>query len=204
MAAAGRTDAGVHATGQVVSFTTESKLSAEQWVRALNAHLPPAVAVCRAVDVPDDFHARYSAASREYRYTILNRPTRPAIGRQYAWWVRQPLDAAAMHAAVQLLVGTHDFAAFAGASDRTSTVRTVLAAAVSHEPPHLWIDIAANAFLLHMVRNVVGTLVEIGKGCLEASELATILASCDRSRAAATAPPHGLCLVRVRYGDAPL
>ena len=199
--AAGRTDAGVHATGQVVSFTTEKVVP---WVRALNAHLPPTIAVVRAVEVPSDFHARYSATSRAYRYTILNRPERSPVGRQYAWHVPRPLDVETMHAAAQTLLGTHDFAAFAGASDRTNTVRTLLSSSVSSAPPHVYVDVEADAFLLHMVRNVVGTLVEIGNGCLEASELATILASCDRSRAAATAPPHGLCFVRVRYGDAPI
>jgi tRNA pseudouridine38-40 synthase len=194
----------VHAAGQVVSFTTESRLPPDRWVKALNAHLPPTIAVRRAAEVPDSFHARYSATTREYRYTILNRPTRPAIGRQYAWWIPQMLDAEAMHRAAQVLLGSHDFSAFAGSSPRSSSIRTVLVASVSTHPDHVIIDLAANAFLLHMVRNVVGTLAQIGKGCLEASELATILASCDRSRAAATAPPHGLCLVRVNYGDAPL
>jgi tRNA pseudouridine38-40 synthase len=154
--------------------------------------------------VLDSFHARYGATSREYRYTILNRLTRPAIARQYAWWVPQSLNDEAMNQAIQTLVGTHDFSAFAGASDRTNTVRTLHTAAATRDGDSVYVDLAANAFLLHMVRNVVGTVVQIGKGCLEASELATILASCDRSRAAATAPPHGLCLVRVRYGDAPL
>lgn len=184
-----------------MSFTTEKAIP---WFRALNAHLPPSIAVVRAVEVGDDFHARYSAVSRAYRYTILNRPARGPVGRQYAWHVPQPLNAAGMHAAVQQLVGTHDFAAFAGASDRTNTVRTLISASVALRSDLVEIGLEANAFLPHMVRNVVGTLVEVGKGCLEAPELATILASCDRSRAAATAPPHGLCFVRVRYGDAPI
>jgi len=201
VAGAGRTDAGVHATGQVASFTTESRLGPDEWPRALNAHLPPTIAVVRASVVPDDFHARYSARSREYRYTIVNRRARPAIGRQYRWHVPQPLDAEAMHAALQSLVGKHDFAAFAGDARRHATVRTILAASCARQGDEVVVDVAADAFLPHMVRNVVGTLVQIGKGCLEASELATILASCDRSRAAATAPPHGLCLVRVNYGD---
>lgn len=185
-----------------MSFTTESRLGPDEWARALNAHLPPTIAVRRAVAVPDGFHARFSARSREYRYTILNRPTRAAVGRQYRWHVPQPLDVEAMSRAVAVLVGRHDFASFAGDARRENTERTLLSAACRRDGDDVLVEVAADAFLPHMVRNVVGTLVQVGKGCLEASELATILASCDRSRAAATAPPHGLCLVRVNYGDA--
>jgi tRNA pseudouridine38-40 synthase len=199
--AAGRTDAGVHATGQVVSFTTESGLAPEQWVGALNAHLPPAIAVRESWAAPDGFHARFSATSRSYRYTILNRPARPAIGRQYRWHIPQPLDEGPMRDGLLRLRGRHDFASFAGASpDRRGTVRTVLATGCERCGDEIRIDLTADAFLPHMVRNVVGTLALVGRGQLAPSELATILARRVRAAAGPTAPAHGLCLVRVHYG----
>jgi tRNA pseudouridine38-40 synthase len=179
---------------------------AEDWTRALNAHLPPSIVVLSVREVPERFHARFSATSREYRYTILNRAVRPALERHRVWHLQAPLDTAAMDRALAGLVGTHDFAAFAGASADlragASTTRTVLRAACARdEADHVYVDVEANAFLPHMVRNVVGTLVLIGRGSLEPSAIDTILASRDRGRAGATAPPHGLCLVRVHYGD---
>ena len=157
----------------------------------------------RVDEKPEGFHARYSARSRSYRFTILNRPARPAVGRQYQWHVRHPLDAAALDAALEPLEGTHDFAAFSGASDRDNTVRTLLSASCTREGDRVYIDLTADAFLPHMVRNVVGTLVLVGRGSLEPGAVATILASRDRRRAGPTAPPDGLCLVRVNYGDTP-
>ncbi len=205
VAGAGRTDAGVHATGQVASFTTESRLATEAWARALNAHLPSTIAALAVREMPDGFHARFSAASREYRYTILNRPVRSALERDRVWHVAAALDVAAMAGSLADLVGQHDFAAFAGASASlragASTIRTVLSAACRREVDHLQVDICANAFLPHMVRNLVGTLVQVGRGSLEPAAIGTILASRDRRRAGPTAPPDGLCLVRVHYGD---
>jgi tRNA pseudouridine38-40 synthase len=205
VAGAGRTDAGVHATGQVASFTTESGLATEAWMRALNAHLPSTIAALAVREMPSGFHARFSAASREYRYTILNRPVRSALERGRVWHVAASLDAAAMTLSLADLVGQHDFAAFAGASKSlragASTTRTVLSAACRREGDHLQVDLSANAFLPHMVRNVVGTLVLVGRGSLEPAAVRAILASRDRRRAGPTAPPDGLCLVRVNYGD---
>ena len=184
---AGRTDAGVHAWAQVASFTTESELTARVWQRALNAHLPPTIAAREVRVAPEGFHARFSALSRSYRYTIVNRPVRSAIGRQYHWHVRPPLDVGRMDQAVRALVGRHDFAAYAGSSGdaRGSTVRTVLRAGCSRFGDEIFVDVEADAFLTHMVRNIVGTLVQVGGGAKKAQ----------------TAPPHGLCLVSVNYGD---
>jgi len=195
----------VHATGQVASFTTESRLTTEVWTRALNAHLPSTIAALAVREMPAGFHARFSAASREYRYTILNRPARSALERGRVWHLAASLDAAAMAAALTALVGQHDFAAFAGTSAElragSSTIRTVLRAACRREGEHLQVELCADAFLPHMVRNVVGTLVLVGRGSLEPAAIESILAGRDRRRAGPTAPPDGLCLVRVNYGD---
>lgn len=203
--AAGRTDTGVHATGQVVSFTTTSTIRTNQWPNALNAHLPRTIAVRQAFDVPDAFHARFSAKSRSYRYTIVNRPYRLAVGRAYCWRVAPQLDVPAMNNSVAHLMGQHDFSAFAGAShDRdseSSNIRVVLQTACTRIQDQILIDIEANAFLPHMVRNIVGSLVKVGRGEWPSSALVEILASQDRKRAGATAPPQGLCLMRVHYGD---
>jgi tRNA pseudouridine38-40 synthase len=194
----------VHATGQVASFTTESRLTTEVWTRALNAHLPSTIAALAVREMPAGFHARFSAASREYRYTILNRPARSALERGRVWHLSAPLDTAAMAAGLRPLVGQHDFAAFAGTSadlGAARTTRTVLRAACRREGEHVEVELCANAFLPHMVRNVVGTLVLVGRGSLEPAAIGSILASRDRRRAGPTAPPDGLCLVRVNYGD---
>jgi tRNA pseudouridine38-40 synthase len=195
----------VHATGQVASFTTESRLATEAWTRALNAHLPSTIAALAVREMPEGFHARFSATSREYRYTILNRPPRSPLERGRSWHVAAPLDRTAMAEALAALVGQHDFAAFAGASADlragASTTRTVLSAACRREGDHLHVDLHANAFLPHMVRNVVGTLVQVGRGSREPEAIRSILVSRDRGRAGPTAPPDGLCLVRVHYGD---
>lgn len=174
-------------------------------MRALNAHLPLSIVALAVREVPEGFHARYSALSRAYRYTILNRPLRSALTRRTAWHVTTPLDLAAMARGVEALVGTHDFAAFAGASgdrrENASTTRTLLGATCQRDGELIQLDISANAFLPHMVRNIVGTLVLVGRGALEPEALASILSTRDRSQAGPTAPPHGLCLARVHYGD---
>lgn len=202
---AGRTDAGVHALGQVVSFTTESRLGLETWGRALNAHLPATIAVREVVEKEPGFHARFSATSREYRYTILNRPARAAIGRQYHWHRPGALDVARMDRVARGIVGRHDFAAFAGATGdrlgRPNTVRTVMRVDCRREDQEVVFEVTADAFLPHMVRNLVGTLVLAGRDQLDEAGMLAILASRDRARAGPTAPPHGLCLVRVNYGD---
>lgn len=202
--AAGRTDAGVHARGQVVSFRTGSPLPVERLHRALLALLPADITVHRVQEMPPGFHARRDARRRLYRYTILNRPVRPAIGRQYVWHVPDPLDVAAMQAACRYLIGTHDFAAFAGLSSGRRgrrTERTVYRADLWREQAAVIFEIEANAFLPQMVRTIVGTLVEIGRGRREPAAMAAILAARDRRAAGPTAPPQGLCLMRVWYDE---
>ena len=199
---AGRTDAGVHACGQVAAARVARVPSDLGRLRkSLNALTPDDVAV-REIDVVDDaFDPRRDARSRVYEYRILNAPAGSPFWRRYAWHVPQPLDTAAMDAAARELLGEHDFAAFRGADAEPvrSTVRRVIESALHDAPPLLVYRIEATAFLKHMVRNIVGTLVEVGRGERAADSLATLLAGRDRTRAGATAPPHGLMLVAVRY-----
>ncbi|MDX2168832.1 MAG: tRNA pseudouridine(38-40) synthase TruA [Deltaproteobacteria bacterium] len=197
--AAGRTDAGVHASGQVVSFHAERALSPDVVCRALNAHTAADVAV-RQVDVVDDaFDPRRHARSRRYVYRIWNRRVPSPFWRRYAWHVPQPLDVAEMARAAAELLGEHDFSSFRAAGcDAAHPVRRVLRSIVEADGALLRYEIEATAFLRHMVRNIVGTLVEIGLG-RRAADLTALLAARDRSLAAATAPAAGLCLVEVRY-----
>ena len=197
---AGRTDAGVHATGQVVHFDTESRRSDRGWVLGANSNLPDDISVLWAHEVGDDFHARYSATARSYRYLILNRLQRSALQRHRAWWMHQPLDADRMHRAAQVLVGEHDFSAFRAAGCQASTpMREVGSIAVSRDGHWIGIDITANAFLMHMVRNITGTLAAIGRGDEPESWLEAVLKGRDRCAAGVAAPAHGLTLVRVTY-----
>jgi tRNA pseudouridine38-40 synthase len=176
-------------------------LGPEQWLGALNAHLPRAISVREVWDAPEGFHARFSATSRSYRYSIVNRRARPAVGRQYRWHVPQPLDEGAMAAGVSRLIGKHDFASFAGSSpDTRGTIRTLIQASCARLDDEIVVDVTADAFLPHMVRNVVGTLALVGRGVLPPDALSDILAARDRRKAGPTAPPHGLCLVAVNYG----
>ncbi len=197
--AAGRTDAGVHAAGQVIAFDTAWRHSLGDLQRALNAVLPADVAVLEVAEAAPDFHPRYAARSRRYRYTIYNAPVRCPLARRYSLHVAEPLGLAAMQQAAQCLVGEHDFAAFGRPPQGETTVRRVLAAEWGGELPWLTFDIEANAFLYHMVRSIVGTLLLVGRGEMSVEEFAAVLASCDRGRAGPTAPPHGLCLMEVRY-----
>lgn len=197
---AGRTDAGVHAAGQVVNFKTRSRLSAEELKRALNALLPPDIAVREASAVPEDFHARYSAKSRAYRYTILNRESRSALLHRWAYHVEAPLNVGAMDAACQKLVGRHDLACFGGAqAPGKGTVRRVYRAGCRREGDKVLVDLEADAFLPHMVRNIVGTLIWVGRGKIDLARIEAILASRDRRQAGPAAPPQGLCLMKVSY-----
>jgi len=203
---AGRTDAGVHARGQRASFVTASTLPPETMLRALNALLPPDLAVLHVQVVPEGFHARFSARRRVYRYTIYNAPLRSPLARRYAWHVPGALDVAAMAAGLEMLLGEHDFASFAGAiegpaSKTRNTVRTIEAARCWAEPPWMYIEIAAPSFLRHMVRNIVGQLVLVGQGRCNLDELRAIVAARERGRAGPPAPPHGLCLMRVEYEE---
>ena len=197
----GRTDAGVHALGQTASFKTRSRLTAKVFFNGLNSLLPADVVVLSCVKMPDTFHARFDVQSKRYRYHILNRAIAPAIGRQFVWHIRKPLDPAAMDQAAGILLGTHDFKAFEGTgSPRDHTVRSVTESTLkSTGGGNLTYDIAANGFLRFMVRNIVGTLVEVGLGKLAVQEVTDILKSKDRSRAGATAPPQGLFLIEVMY-----
>jgi tRNA pseudouridine38-40 synthase len=176
-------------------------LGPEQWLGALNAHLPPPISVLQVWDAPGGFHARFSATSRSYRYTIVNRRPRPSIGRTYRWHVPQPLDVAPMAKALAHLLGRHDFASFAGSSpDTRGTVRTLIDASCARVDEEIRVDVTADAFLPHMVRNVVGSLALVGRGALPPDTFSDILAARDRRKAGPTAPPHGLCLVAVNYG----
>jgi len=198
--AAGRTDRGVHARGQVVHFDCATARPLSAWVRGVNAFLPDGVAVLWARETASDFHARYSARSRTYRYVLLNRPVRPALAAHHAGWFHLPLDVDAMRAAAALLVGEHDFSAFRSAECQARTpVRAVHRLDVTRRGERIDFVVEANAFLHHMVRNLVGTLVYAGKGRLSPAQVGEILASRDRARAAPTFAPQGLYLERVAY-----
>jgi tRNA pseudouridine38-40 synthase len=199
----GRTDAGVHALGQVASFKCQTRLSPGTIQKALNSLLPDAIVIRDCKPVAPTFHARYDATRKTYRYRILNHPLAVAVGRQYAWHLRRPLDLDAMRGATAVLLGRHDFSAFEGAgSARSHAVRQVFRAFIDREDKaeFLAFDIEADGFLRFMVRNIVGTLVLVGGGKISGAKFEEILLSKERKRAGATAPPHGLFLMGVRYG----
>lgn len=197
---AGRTDTGVHASGQVVHFDTQSERSDRAWLLGANSNLPDDVSVTWAQRVDDTFHARFSATSRSYCYRILNRLERSALYRDRAWWVYQALDADAMAEAAQSLLGRHDFSAFRAAGCQASTaVREISSIAVRRHADWIVISVTANAFLQHMVRNIVGSLVAVGLGEQEVAWVQEVLERCDRKAGGMAAPPHGLTLVQVEY-----
>ena len=199
---AGRTDTGVHAIGQVVHFDTASERSDRGWLLGANSNLPDDINVTWARRVDDDFHARFSAASRSYSYRILNRLERSALHRNRAWWVYQPLDADAMHEAALLLLGRHDFSAFRAAGCQASTAeREITAIAVRRDGDWITLTVTANAFLQHMVRNIAGSLATVGLGEQPVSWISEVLHSADRKSGGIAAPPHGLTLVSVGYPD---
>lgn len=197
---AGRTDAGVHALDQVVHFDTAMERVETAWVRGVNAFLPPACAVKWSHRVADDFHARYSALSRCYRYVLLNHPVRPAADASRVGWFHLPLDLANMQHAARLIVGEHDFSAFRSAECQARTpVRTLERLDIARRGSHIVFEFRANAFLHHMVRNIVGSLVYVGKGKYPPQWLGEVLESRDRRRAAPTFEAAGLYLLRVSY-----
>jgi tRNA pseudouridine38-40 synthase len=198
-AAAGRTDAGVHASGQVVCFDSPRDIALATLQRALNALTPADLSVRRADTVPDEFDPRRAARSRRYVYRVWNRRELSPFWRRYAWHVPWPLDVAAMQQAAAQLLGEHDFSSFRAAGcDAAHPIREVLRSELEGRGDLLLYTIEASAFLRHMVRNIVGTLVEVGSA-RRRTDMAALLAARDRTLAAATAPAHGLCLTEVRY-----
>jgi tRNA pseudouridine38-40 synthase len=197
---AGRTDSGVHARCQVVHFDSEATRTIRGWTLGTNSQLPPSVAVIWAREVAEDFHARYSARARRYRYTIQNRPIRPALDARRVAWERAPLDIDAMQSAAQALVGEHDFSAFRTVQCQArSTFRNVREITISRARDEISIEIEANAFLHHMVRNIVGSLLPIGRGEQREAWLGELLAGRDRAKAGPTAPAAGLTFLGPRY-----
>ncbi len=198
---ASRTDAGVHALGQVAHFQTEVTIPLHGFRLGLNSTLPPQIAVIEAVEVAADFHARFSARGKRYRYTILNRRDPSPLQRSTTWWRSRRLDIDAMQTAAAALIGEHDFSAFraAGCTART-TSRHISRLDVTRAGDLVLLEVDGNAFLRHMVRIITGTLVEVGEARRPADSLPTLLASRDRTQAGQTAPPQGLTLIEVRYG----
>ncbi|RLC01842.1 MAG: tRNA pseudouridine(38-40) synthase TruA [Deltaproteobacteria bacterium] len=201
LAGSGRTDAGVHAIGQTASFNSDAGLSPDIYFKGLNSLLPDdiLIRVCESVDPA--FHARYNARSKIYQYRILNRDMPSIMERHYVWHIRRQLNIEAMQKAVSYLVGEHDFKAFEGTgSPRTSTVRHVIRAGIREtKGDQILFDIEADGFLRYMVRNIVGTLVDVGKGRIPGEDVNRIFLSRDRNQAGATAPAKGLFLMKVNY-----
>ena len=204
VAGAGRTDAGVHALGQVASFTIARELSPDALLRAINAHLPPDIRALSAEEAPPGFHPRFGARRKTYRYRLWNGDVLSPFERAYAWHVPGPLDVEAMRAAARLLEGRHDFAAFqATGSAVATTEREIFQSTISNlQSAMLVYDVIGSGFLRHMVRIIVGSLVEVGRGRQPVEWIGAVIASRDRTAAGPTAPPHGLFLVGVEYAAA--
>lgn len=197
----GRTDAGVHALNQTAHFFINSKIDLESLKKGLNSLLPPDVVVKKLVEVNADFHARYSAKSRVYKYLIWNGDTPSTLYRKFAWQVHSPLDRERMREAAECLIGWHDFASFQGADSKSHSSEREIIHFIIRGRTRGWfvITVEATAFLRHMVRNIMGTLLEVGKGSMTVEGFRTILESRDRRKAGITAPPHGLFLKEVKY-----
>jgi tRNA pseudouridine38-40 synthase len=197
---AGRTDAGVHAEGQVASVELASRIPALGFLRGLNSFLPPAIAVLDVADVPAGFNARFAARGKIYRYQIWNHAVRSPRLDRYAWHIYDPLDTSAMREAAAVLIGEHDFRAFRSADcDRKNTVRIIRRFDVRRDGALLSLEVEGTAFLRNMVRILAGTLTAVGKGKMTAADVAVALQSGDRTKAGVTAPAHGLTLARVIY-----
>src|SRR6202451_4020806 len=197
---AGRTDSGVHALGQVIHFDTDAARTARAWVLAPTTKLAPDIARQWAGEVTAGFHARHAAIRRIYRYAILNRSARSGLQRTRAAWIHRPLHAEAMHHAAQALIGEHDFSAFRSVECQSKTPgRRVERIEVRREGDYVWLEIAANAYLHHMVRNIVGTLLDVQSAADPAGAMADVLRGGERRLAGATAPAAGLYLWRVEY-----
>jgi len=198
---AGRTDAGVHATGQIFHFESEVQRNTHSWLTGVNSFLPSSIAIKWVREVDITFHARFSAISRLYSYSILNQKIRSPLLRQTATWIPVNLDCSKISEASKLLIGSHDFSAFRSSECQAkSAVRNILKLQVLVQPPVIRIEIEANAFLQHMVRNIVGCFYEIGRGKKPVSWLSEVIASRERRQCARTFPPEGLCLESVNYG----
>lgn len=197
----GRTDAGVHAYNQVANFQCETQLTPGVFQKGLNSLLPEDIVITSCEVVPEEFHAQYDAKSKTYHYRILNRPIPVAISRQYAWHIRKELDLDAMRSALRFIVGTHDFKAFEGSgSPRADTIRCIINADLfKTDDGYVVLKIEGDGFLRFMVRNIVGTLVDVGLGKITPDDFKRILVSKDRNLAGITAPAHGLFLMTVRY-----
>lgn len=202
----GRTDAGVHALAQVATFTTDSPIPAENFLKALNDVLPPSIRISQVTEAAADFHARKSAKAKTYRYRIYRDPICPPFLARYVWHFPYPLDEAAMSEAAARIVGEHDFTSFAAVdlergreNGETSNVRTVFASSFERKQEEFIFTVRGSGFLHHMVRNLVGTLILVGKGTLQPSDISRILQARERSAAGATAPAGGLFLVNVEY-----
>lgn len=201
--AAGRTDAGVHAAMQVVHFDTTAKRTERSWMLGAVTNMPKQVSVLWAREVPEGFHARYSALARRYRYIILNRTARPALNADRVAWIRFPLDENRMHEAAQCLVGEHDFSSFRAAQCQSRTpMRNLYEIAVARDGDLVELTVCANAFLHHMVRNIAGVLIAIGTGERPVDWAAEVLAYKDRRMGGVTAVPGGLYLAGIRYASA--
>ncbi len=197
----GRTDAGVHALSQVAHFCTRSKLDLNELQKGLNSLLPPDIVVKEVADADDDFHARYSAKSRVYKYLLWNGKIPSPFYRRFSWHLHHQLDRETMRKAAQCLIGWHDFASFQGTGSvcRTSEREVIKFTLTGRSGGWIIVTIEASAFLRHMVRNIVGTLIEVGKGFMSVDEFKAILDAKDRGEAGITAPPQGLFLKEVKY-----
>lgn len=200
--AAGRTDTGVHATHQVIHFDTDKERNIRAWIYGVNSFLPKDVCVRWGKEMPDTFHARYSGLSRRYRYVIYNSPIRPALMRCNVTWQYRQLDHNLMHEAAQCLIGEHDFTSFRSVECQSRTpMRSVMSVNVTRKADFVVIDICANAFLHHMVRNIAGALMAVGSTRHSIAWVKEVLDAKDRKLGAETAPPYGLYLVSVAYPE---